>query len=64
MKAQPWLIYPLETNSVLTVQEAGWAPEPVSPSAQYLMPTPGFKPQTIHPQQAATLTMLAQPTKY
>ena len=29
MRAQPWLLYPLERNTVPIVQEAGWARGPV-----------------------------------
>jgi len=36
--AQPWPIYPLETNPVPTIQEDGWIQEPVTPSAENLVP--------------------------
>lgn len=29
LNAMPWLIYPQEKAPISTVQEAGWAPEPV-----------------------------------
>jgi len=64
MKAQPWPIYPLKTNPVPTIQEAGWAPGPVLPTAVNLVPTPGLTPQNIHPWQVAIPTMVAWPTKY
>jgi len=38
MKAQLWLIYPMETNPVATIQETGWAPRPVLPSAEIYCP--------------------------
>jgi hypothetical protein len=64
MKAQPWPIYPLETNPVTTIQVAGWALGTLLPNAENLVPTPGFTPQNIHPWQVAIFTTVAQPTKF
>jgi len=39
----------METDPVPIVQVVWWAPETVSNGTENLVPTPGFKPQTIQP---------------
>jgi hypothetical protein len=43
------LLYSLEGNTAIVVQEAGGAPYPIWTGAENLVPTPGFNPQTVQP---------------
>jgi hypothetical protein len=47
MKIWPWQLNPMEIDPVPIVQEVGWAPRPVPTGAENLVPTLGFKPQTV-----------------
>jgi len=49
MKAQPWPLYPLERNTVPTVQDTGWEQGSLWTGAGYLVPKTGFNPKTMQP---------------